>query len=57
MLPKVVEITLHRKDRAIAYSETELPHILDSANDQKLGEFPNFEFVEWIKNRKSALER
>jgi hypothetical protein len=50
MLPKVVEITLHRKDRAITYSEKELPHNLDSANDPKLGEFPNFEFIEWIKN-------
>ena len=48
LFPKVVEITLHRKDRSRDLSRVEIPHFLDFPNDEKLGEFPDFGFAEWF---------
>jgi len=48
LFPKVVEITLHRKDRSKELSRVEIPHVLDFPNDEKLGEFPDFGFAEWF---------
>jgi hypothetical protein len=48
LFPKVVEITLHRKDRSRQLSRAEIPHVLDFPNDKKLGEFPDFGFSEWL---------
>ena len=48
LFPKVIEITLHRKDRSQKNSSARIPHILDSPNDEELGEFPDFGFAEWL---------
>jgi hypothetical protein len=48
LFPKVVEITLHRKDRSRELSRAEIPHALDFPNDEKLGEFPDFGFSKWL---------
>jgi hypothetical protein len=49
LFPKVIEITLHRKDRAQGLSKAKIPHNLDSPNDYNLGEFPDFGFIEWLR--------
>jgi hypothetical protein len=48
IFPKVVEITLHRKDRAQNRSSARIPHILDAPNNENLGEFPDYGFAEWL---------
>lgn len=48
LFPKVIEITLHRKDRRKELEKSRIPHLLDSPNDADLGEFPDFSFVEWL---------
>jgi hypothetical protein len=48
LFPKVIEITLHRKDRSKELKTTKIPHLLDYPNDEDLGEFPDFGFAEWL---------
>jgi hypothetical protein len=48
LFPKVIEITLHRKDRSKELKTAKIPHLLDYPNDEDLGEFPDFGFVEWL---------
>jgi hypothetical protein len=48
LLPKVAEITLHRKDRSQELVKVTIPHQLDSPNNADIGEFPDFSFVEWL---------
>jgi hypothetical protein len=48
LFPKVIEITLHRKDRSKEQTPTRIPHPLDLPNDTVLGEFPNFSFADWL---------
>ena len=50
-LPKVVEITLHRKDRSKNLSEAKIPHHLDAPNYSEIGEFPSFRFVDWFRTK------
>jgi hypothetical protein len=48
LFPKVIEITLHRKDRSKELKTAKIPNPLDYPNDEDLGEFPDFGFVEWL---------
>lgn len=48
LFPRVVEITLHRKDRSRGLESARIPHELDSPNDNTLGEFPDFGFSDWF---------
>jgi len=50
LLPKVIEVTFHRKDRARERMDVKIPHKLDSPNDEGLGEFPDFGFFDWLKS-------
>jgi hypothetical protein len=48
LFPRVVEITLHRKDRSRGLEAARIPHELDFPNDHTLGEFPDFSFIDWF---------
>ncbi len=45
--PKVVEITLHRKDRSRGLSVARIPHELDSSNNSLIRDFSDYKFLKW----------
>ncbi len=47
--PRVIEVTLHRKDRTKELKQAKIPHALDSANSAEMADFSDFSFLEWMR--------